>query len=77
MPRLPCSPCALYAWAAIGQSRIGALAPADEPRATPPPSTAAPVATAEEARFVAGRVPPGALVQVDDRRAPPGAPFRP
>lgn len=60
---------ALYAWAAIGQSRIGALDPSDEPRAYPATVDGRAVASAEEARFVTGRVTPGAVVRVDDRLA--------
>src|SRR6185503_21013607 len=71
MPRLYAAiallACALYAWAAIGQSRIGALARADEPRAYPATVDGRPVASAEEARFMAGRVPPGATLRVDNQ----------
>jgi len=71
MPRLYAAialfACALYAWAAIGQSRIGALAPADEPRAYPATVDGRVVASAEEARFVAGRVTPDGTLQVDGR----------
>src|SRR5262245_55731233 len=73
MPRLYATiallACALYAWAAIGQSRIGALHPADEPRAYPATVDGRAVGSAEEARFVAGRVTPRSVVRVDDRLA--------
>jgi len=69
MPRLYAAialfACALYAWAAIGQSRIGDLPPFARPTAYPARVDGRVAHSLEEARFLAGRVRPGHPVTIE------------
>src|SRR6188508_3108507 len=68
MPRLYAAialfACALYAWAALGQARVGDLPPTARPAAYPARIDGRVAHSLEEARFLAGRVRPGHPVTV-------------
>ena len=62
--------CVLYAWCALEQGSVGALAPGDLPRSWPARVAGWTVHSAAEASFAAGAVRPGQPVTVVDEAGP-------